>query len=89
MTLIFTGYITIMYFNKPVSAFVLKWSALCPQSREPRGAIPLLQNDKMKETAFIDDPNSLEKGAMGETGTSRASYGTGHDRMDGTSSKGL
>ena len=86
MTLIFTGYIAILYFNEPASAFVLKWGALCP----PRGAIRLLENDEVKSevTAFIDDPSSLEMGSIVESDTPQTSYGTGQHPLDGISSEG-
>ncbi|XP_038073395.1 sodium/potassium/calcium exchanger 3-like [Patiria miniata] len=75
MTLCFAGYITIMYFNKPISALALKWRAdtklfPCPA---PQVGTPGDTETEMEETAMIDGLGMEE---MGEGGGSRTSYGT-------------
>ncbi|XP_022100810.1 sodium/potassium/calcium exchanger 3-like [Acanthaster planci] len=74
MTLCFVGYIVIMYFNQPLSAFVLKWSAnttIFP-CRAPRDETSERTQAAMEEAAIIV---AHEMEDIGDGGTSRKSYG--------------
>ncbi|XP_071794230.1 sodium/potassium/calcium exchanger 5-like [Asterias amurensis] len=88
MTVSFGVYITIMYFNKPTSAFVLNWTSKHFET-EGRPMRTFSLDDESEETAFIDDVSSQEKGLMGggDHGSSRTLYGSDlNRRRDGTSS---
>ena len=88
MTVCFGVYITIMYFNKPTSAFVLNWTSKYFET-EGRPMRTFSLDDESEETAFIDDVSSQEKGLMGggDHGSSRTLYGSDlNRRRDGTAS---